>query len=210
MRTPRPAWRAPNKVLCWDTRRYYYVLTNYQGVEMSNNAFASDFPGTLERRWIARMMSALFFGLFYLAAASGAWAQSPKVVESTQSRQVVDGVIINVGWISAVDAAKFEAEKNLHQSHLHKKGVYHLVVTLSDARSGKPIKNATVAAVIDDPFDRIQRKLLKKSEINGFTDYSDYYEFSGVGRYFLNLEIILEGRAAPLKARFQRDYDGSK
>lgn len=186
-----------------------YNGRNYQEFEMSINALAGDFLGTIEWRRIARVMGALFFGLFYLAAAPNAGAQSQQVA-STQNRQVVDGVIINVGWISATDAAKFEAEKSLHQSHLHKKGVYHLVVTLLDARSGKPIKNATVTAVIDDPFDRIQRKLLKKAEINGFTDYSDYYEFSGVGRYFLNLEIILEGRATPLKARFQRDYDGLK
>lgn len=176
---------------------------------MSINALAGDFLGTIEWRRIARVMGALFFGLFYLAAAPNAGAQSQQVA-STQNRQVVDGVIINVGWISAADAASFEAESSLHRSHLHKKGVYHLVVTLSDARSGKPIKNATVTAVIDDPFDRIQRKLLKKAETAGFTDYSDYYEFSGIGRYFLNLEITLEGRATPLKARFQRDYDGLK
>ena len=177
---------------------------------MSINALAGDFLGTIEWRRVARVMGALFFGLFYLAAAPNAGAQGQQVAESSQNRQVVDGVIVNVGWISAADAAKFEAERSLHRSHLHKKGVYHLVVTLSDARSGEPIKNATVTAVIDDPFDRIQRKLLKKTETAGFTDYSDYYEFSGVGRYFLNLEIILEGRATPLKARFQRDYDGLK
>lgn len=177
---------------------------------MGINALAGDVLRTIEWRQIARVMGALFFGLFCLAAVPNAGAQGQQVVESTQNRQVVDGVIVNVGWISAADAAKFEAERGLHRSHLHKKGVYHLVVTLADARSGNPIKNATVTAVIDDPFDRMQRKLLKKAETAGFTDYSDYYEFSGVGRYFLNLEIILEGQATPLKARFQRDYDGLK
>lgn len=177
---------------------------------MSINALASGFSGTIEWRRVARVMGALFFGMFYLAVVPDARAQSQKVVESTQNRQVVDGVVVNVGWISATEAAQFEVERNLHRSHLHKKGVYHLVVTLSDALSGKPIKNAQVTAVIDDPFDRIQRKLLKKTETAGFTDYSDYYEFSGVGRYFLNLEIILEGRSTPLKARFPRDYDGLK
>lgn len=177
---------------------------------MSINALAGDSIGTIKWRRVARVMGAFFFGLFYLAAAPSSGAQGQQVVEGTQSRQVVDGVIVNVGWISAADAAKFEAERSLHRSHLHKKGVYHLVVTLSDARSGKPIKNATVTAVIDDPFDRIQRKLLKKAETAGFTDYSDYYEFSGIGRYFLNLEIVLEGRTTPLKVRFQKDYDGLK
>ena len=177
---------------------------------MGINALAGDVLRTIEWRQIARVMGALSFGLFCLAAVPNAGAQGQQVVGSTQNRQVVDGVIVNVGWISAADAAKFEAERGLHRSHLHKKGVYHLVVTLADARSGNPIKNATVTAVIDDPFDRMQRKLLKKAETAGFADYSDYYEFSGVGRYFLNLEIILEGQATPLKARFQRDYDGLK
>lgn len=131
---------------------------------MSINALASGCSGTIEWRRVTRVMGALFFGLFYLAVVPDAGAQSQKVVESTQNRQVVDGVIVNVGWISATDAAQFEAERNLHRSHLHKKGVYHLVVTLSDALSGKPIKNAKVTAVIDDPFDRIQRKLLKKTK----------------------------------------------
>lgn len=85
-----------------------------------------------------------------------------------------------------------------------------MVVTLSDARTGKSISNAKVTAAIDDPLDRVQRRPLKKAETAGFTDYSDYYEFSTIGRYFLNLEIALEGRGTPLKVRFQRDCDGSK
>lgn len=172
---------------------------------MNTNTLVGNFFGTLEWRRIALAIGALFTGLFYLTSAQG-----QQVAEGTQNRQVIDGIVVNVGWISAADAAKIEAERKLHRSHLHKKGVYHLVVTLSDARSGKPIKDAKVTAVIDDPFDRIQRKPLKRAETAGFTDYSDYYEFSGIGRYFLNLEIIIEGRATPLKVRFQRDYDGSK
>ena len=168
---------------------------------MNSEALVNDCPDRTGLGHMARLMWSCLLAAMCLVGVPDAAAQGS---------QVVDGVVVNVGWARAADVAGIETERKLHRSHLHKKGVYHLVVTLSDARSGTPIRNATVTAAIDDPLDRVQRRTLKKAETAGFADYSDYYEFSAIGRYFLNLEIVLEGRSAPLKARFHKDYDGTQ
>lgn len=151
------------------------------------------------REKFARMLGVVLFGLFWLAAMSDA---------SAQGQKIVDGVAVNLGWISAADAAKIQAERGIHPSHVHQKGVYHMVVSLADAQTGKSIRNASVTAIISDPFDRNVRKPLKKAETAGYTDFSDYYEFGVRGRYFVNLEIMPEGRTKPLKVQFQKDYAG--
>jgi len=126
-----------------------------------------------------------------------------------QDRSVVDGVAVNVGWVSAAHAAQFEGEAVDHPQHLHKKGVFHMVVSLSDAASGRPIGDANVMAIVDDPLDRIQRRTLRKRETAGFPDFSGQFEFGAIGRYNITLEIALAGRQRPLKVRFTRDYDGA-
>lgn len=167
---------------------------------MSTHASVVGFVAPARGGKMVRMMGAALFGLFCLAAMSDA---------SAQGQKIVDGVAVNLGWISAADAAKFQAEKGIHPSHVHNKGVYHMVVSLADAQTGKPIKNATVTAIIADPFDRTVRKPLKKAETAGYSDFSDYYEFGVRGRYFINLELTLEGRTKPLKVQFQKDYAGN-
>lgn len=126
-----------------------------------------------------------------------------------QDRSVVDGVAVNIGWVSASHAAQFEGESVDHPQHVHKKGVYHMVVALSDAASGRPVGDAKVVAIVDDPLDRVQRRTLKKRETAGYPDFSGQFEFGAIGRYNITLEIAVAGRQNPLKVRFTRDYDGA-
>ncbi len=147
------------------------------------------------------MSRAVLIGLACLVAASLAGAQE---------RFVADGVAVNVGWTSAVKAATMPGEKESHDAHRHSRGVFHLLVALADASTGQPIRNATVTAIIDDPLDRVRRRPLKKSETAGFTDFSDYVEFGAIGRYRVDLEIVLENRSKPLHVRFYRNYDGTE
>lgn len=130
-------------------------------------------------------------------------------VAHAQDRRVADGVAVNIGWVSAAHAAQFEGESADHQQHMHKKGVFHMVVALSDANSGKPIGDAKVVAIMDDPLDRVQRRTLRKRETAGFPDFSGQFEFGAIGRYNITLEIAVAGRQSPLKVRFTRDYDGA-
>ena len=125
-----------------------------------------------------------------------------------QDRKVVGDVAVNIGWVSAAHAAQFEGEAVDHPPHRHKKGVFHMVVALSDANSGAPIRNATVIATIDDPLDRVQRKTLSKRETAGFTDFSEQFEFGAIGRHNVSLEIAIPGRQTRLTVRFIRNYDG--
>lgn len=126
-----------------------------------------------------------------------------------QDRQVKDGVAVNIGWVSAAHAAQFEGESADHPQHLHKKGVFHMVVALSDASSGRPIGDAKVVAIMDDPLDRVQRRTLRKRETAGFPDFSGQFEFGAIGRYNITLEISMAGRQRPLNVRVTRDYDGA-
>lgn len=125
-----------------------------------------------------------------------------------QERRVLDGVVINIGWVDAAQAEQSRDHSAEHSAHLHRKGVFHLLVSLADAQTGKPIEDATVMAVIDDPLDRVKRVALKKVKTGSYADFSEYLELGPVGRYNIGLEIAIRGKPRVLKTSIQKDYAG--
>jgi hypothetical protein len=125
-----------------------------------------------------------------------------------QERRVLDGLVINIGWVDAARAKQSPEHSAEHRAHAHRKGVYHLLVSLADAKTGKTIEDATVVAVIDDPLDRVKRVPLKKGKTGDYTDFSEYLELGPVGRYNIGLEIAVRGKPRVLKISIQRDYAG--
>jgi hypothetical protein len=125
-----------------------------------------------------------------------------------QELRVVDDVVVNIGWVDAARAEQSPEHSAEHRAHVHRKGVYHLLVSLTDAQTGKSIEEATVVAVIDDPLDRVRRVALKKGKTGTYTDFSEYLELGPVGRYNIGLEIAIRGKPKVLKTSIQKDYAG--
>lgn len=120
---------------------------------------------------------------------------------SAQQMKKVDGIVINVGIVHALDAEHVDAQHGVHKGG-HASGAQHVVVSLAEEKSGARIDDAEVAIELRDPQGRLQRKPLMAMITAGFPDYSEVFNFGWSGRYTLRVSITRKGMAKPVRTAF--------
>ena len=120
---------------------------------------------------------------------------------SAQQMKKVDGIVVNIGIVHALDAEHVDAQHGVHKGG-HGSGAQHIIVSLADEKSGARIADAEVALEVRDPNGRLERKPLMAMITSGFPDYSEVFNFGWSGRYVLRLSITRKGVARPVRAAF--------
>ena len=131
------------------------------------------------------------------AAALGAllappvWAQQLKTVE---------GLVINLGLMSAEQAIHAEGHRDAHPSTFPS-GSEHVLITLADEKTHRPIGGAEVTVEVLDPKGKAVSKPLLPTSAGGMPDYSELFVFGWSGTYTLRVSVLPKG-AKPVKANF--------
>ena len=112
------------------------------------------------------------------AAAQAAPARDPH-------RKVIEGIEIDLGIVPKAT------------------GLYHVNVSLQDAATSKPVKNATVEARVASPLAG-QTKRLEPAEVNGMLGYGNDFRMSGNDPYTITVSIRMGSRPQPIETSF--DY----
>lgn len=119
---------------------------------------------------------------------------------SAQQARTVDGVVIQLGLMPAEWAVHAEGHREAHPATFAS-GSQHVLVTLADAKSGKPIADADVRVEVIDPKGAHEKKALLHTSAAGRPDYSELFVFGWSGTYSLRVTAS-RAQAKPLKTTF--------
>ena len=97
-------------------------------------------------------------------------------------------MVIDIGVVPASQAATFAGEAEKHGPR-HPSGAQHLLVSLSDAKTGAHVTDARVAVEVRDPKGKVQKKDLKPGSTSGAADYSEIFGFGWSGQYRIRVTI---------------------
>jgi hypothetical protein len=114
-----------------------------------------------------------------LLATAPAWAQQQKTV---------DGLIINLGLMSAEKAVHAEGHRDAHPSSFPS-GSEHILITVVEAKTHKRIADATVVVAVRSPSGMMEEKPLLHTQAAGLADYSELFAFGSPGRYSLRVKV---------------------
>lgn len=118
-----------------------------------------------------------------------------------QGSKVVNGMEVTYGVLPSkeVSQSKTPRLKAFRKSH-------HLVVSLTDEKTGAHIEDADVRATVTPLGLAASRKKLKSIRTDNVTTYGNYFDFpSGSGPYKIEFKIT-RPKAAPVTVDF--DYGG--
>jgi len=128
------------------------------------------------------LRSAILY-MFYPAGASAQAAPVPAAAPADPHRKVVDGMEIFLGIAPAG------------------KGSYHVNISLRDAASKTPIKDATVEARVANPLGGTSKRLQPKM-FNDVPGYVNDFRMEGRDAYTITAQIRRPGSAQPAEVRF--------
>ena len=120
---------------------------------------------------------------------------------SAQQMKKVDGIVVNIGIVHALDAEHVDAQHGVHKGG-HGSGAQHVVLSLADEKSGARIADAEVAVELQDPNGRRQRKPMMAMITSGYPDYSEVFNFGWSGRYIVHVSITRKGMGKPVRTAF--------
>jgi hypothetical protein len=136
-------------------------------------------------------------------AAAAILAATPALA---QQAKTVDGVVINIGIVSAIMAEHVDPQHGVHKGG-HGSGNEHIVVVLAEEKGGVRIADAEVTVEVRNPKGVVQRKpLTAMTTTAGFPDYSEVFEFAWSGRYDVRVLVVRKGKTRPLKADFRVNH----
>ena len=118
-----------------------------------------------------------------------------------QQMKTVNGMVINIGIVRAIDAEHSDAQHGVHKGG-HGAGMEHIVVALAEEKGGARIADAEVSIEVKDPKGAVQKKPLMGMITAGFPDYSEVFYFGWSGRYNVRVLIKRKGVAKPVDADF--------
>ena len=114
-----------------------------------------------------------------LIAAAPAWAQQEKSV---------NGLVVNLGLMSAEKAVHAEGHSQAHPKNFPS-GSQHILITVVDAKSHQRLADATVVVAVQGPHGALEEKPLLHTQAAGFADYSELFVFGSPGTYKLRVKI---------------------
>jgi hypothetical protein len=125
--------------------------------------------------------------------ASAAWAQE----------KTVGGVVINLGLMTAAKAMKVDGHREAHEhAFTGASSAEHLLVTISDAKTGRRISDAEVLVEVEDPKGKIERHPLLRTQSAGLPDYSEIFQFGWTGNYAIRVIVTPKPGAKAIETRF--------
>ena len=116
------------------------------------------------------------------ACFAAALAMLVAVSASAQQAKTVDGLLINFGLMSADQAIHAQGHRDAHPEKFPS-GSQHILVTLADAKTSRPIGDAEVLVEIVDPKGSVEKKPLLHTSAGGMPDYSELFIFGWTGTY---------------------------
>lgn len=124
-------------------------------------------------------------------------------VHSQGASQTVGGIEVNYGVVPS-KMAKTGDDGKLDRGRALFKRSHHLVVTLTDAASGKRIEDAKVVATVTPLGLAASRKKLKAIQVNELVSYGNYFDFPPESApYRINLSITRPSMKTPVTAEFE-------
>lgn len=115
-------------------------------------------------------------------------------------QKTVDGIIVNIGIVPAGKAVAFPGEAEKHGAR-QPSGAQHLVVSLSDAKTGARISGAEVSIEVKDPRGKVEKKTLTEATTAGVPDYSGMFTFGWSGKYAIKVIVKPKGSKRSVTAR---------
>lgn len=135
-------------------------------------------------------------------------AQAPSVAPNDPRRKLVDGTEVYFGIVSAEQLRA--AQKDYPSGAAPMRGgipsgsdVYHVSITLIDARTQVPVTNAEVKARVGTPV-RAEIKTLELVPQGYFPSYGEYFELGSADLYTVRAQIRRPGMPTTIEASF--DY----
>lgn len=125
------------------------------------------------------MKTFAFWVLAGLVAAAPAGAQQEKTV---------NGLVIDLGIMSAEKAVHAEGHRDAHPSKFPS-GSQHILITVINAKTRARIADATVVVAVRSPNGKVEEKPLLHTQAAGLADYSELFVFPSSGTYRLDVKI---------------------
>jgi hypothetical protein len=118
--------------------------------------------------------------------------------------QTVGGIEISYGVIPSRMADRSAGDDGkMHRGRLFKRS-HHLVVSLTDAASGKRIDDAKVVATVTPLGLAASRKRLKPMKVDDLVSYGNFFDFPAESApYRISLSITRPSMKTPVTAEFQ-------
>jgi hypothetical protein len=133
-----------------------------------------------------------------LATAAAALLSFPA---AAQQMKTVQGLVINIGIVAAIDAEHADAQHGVHKGG-HGSGMEHITVALAEEKGGARISDAEVTIEVRDPKGVVQKKPAMAMVTSGFPDYSEVFAFGWSGDYRVTVLVKRKDAAKPVQARF--------
>ena len=117
--------------------------------------------------------------------------------------QTVGGIEVSYGVIPSKMADKKDDSK-MHRGRGLFKRSHHLVVSLTDAATGKRIEDAKVVATVTPLGLAASRKRLKPMQVNELVSYGNFFDFPPESApYRISLSITRPDMKTPVTAEFE-------
>jgi len=133
-------------------------------------------------------------------------AAAPVSATPPGAKQVVDGIEIYLGVTSATRMRGYRAdseEGRMHGGVPTGEGYYHVNVSLFDASSHAPIRNATVDASVEQPGTSGERKTLDSVVLRGMPSHGEYFRLAARTPYVFTIRVKRPGFADTTEAKFR-------
>lgn len=128
----------------------------------------------------------------------------PLQYAAAQTSQTVGGIEINYGVVRARDvAAAQDKDPAMHERKRRRRSAHHLVVALSDAKTGERITDATVVATVTPLGLAPSKRKLQQMRVDGTTSYGNYFDFPASSAPFRISLSITRPAHSPVTAEFQ-------
>jgi hypothetical protein len=138
--------------------------------------------------------------------ATVAKAPPAAVVKPDPNHKIIDGTEIYFGATSAESIRKQhpgnDPESAMHGGIPRGSGYYHLNISLFDAETKAPIKDAYVELKVADPVMGNQVKTLDPMEFNNSVSYGNYFQLPGTNPYTIAVLVRKPGSSRSIEAKF--------
>jgi hypothetical protein len=138
---------------------------------------------------------------WFAIAVSLPWLDGIAAAPVSEHQKTVSGLTINIGVVPVAQAAGFE-EKGATSTPKYPSGAQHLVVSLSDAKTGGRVGDAQVVVEIKNPQGKTEKKNLVPNLTSGVPDYSEVFRFVWSGKYVIRVSVTPKGSHKSLAAAF--------
>ena len=120
---------------------------------------------------------------------------------SAQQMKTVNGMVINLGLMSAEKAVHAAGHGDSHPLAFPS-GSQHVLVVLADEKTHQPIGNADVVVEVIDPKGHAAKMPLLHTNAGGMPDYSELFVFPDGGKYRLRVSVTPSGGAKATTTTF--------